>query len=231
MRTVLIPLALLIFIVGCGGGQAAPPLSQSGGSVALQAVPSSIAFGTQANQQATITITGGRAPYTIAIGNPLLLNVAQNGDSLTVAPIASGTTDITVKDASATSLTIPATVATCTPPSPELMLSNPADGSNNVPASLGMIWVAAFSNQGAQALSTIPAFALRLVSSDGSSAQGTGLVPTSSTPPPGSATSTGWNTYAEQPINALKAGVTYQVQLTNTSYPCMPPTVLGRFAT
>ncbi len=233
LLSILITLPLLI--TGCSGGAGNTPATTTTAK-SITAQPQALSFSEQAGQQSTVTLSGGTAPYTVKVNDPRLVNASAPSTTagtttFTVAPVAGGSTTIAASDVSGASTSVSVNTQICTPPSPELFLSYPASGATGVSTNLSEIWVAAYTNQGPIPISNIPAFSIRLIGSDGSIVQGADLSMTNSPPPPGSATSPGYDTYATSSVSGLKSGLTYQAQLTNSVYPCMPPVLLGSFST
>jgi hypothetical protein len=228
-------LAILAFTVSaCGGAGNSTVASSSNTAFAVQ--PQSLAFNGQAGDQSTVTLSGGAPPYTVKAADARFVNVSpivMNAGiaTFTVTPVAGGTTTIAAKDSNSASAMISVSTQVCTPPAPETFLTYPATGASGISASLSQVWVADPNND--PGLSNLGAFAIRLVGSDGSNMQGADFTTTQSQPPPGSATppSGPTYTYATSSVSVLKAGLTYQAQLTNSVYPCMPPAGLGTFST
>lgn len=227
-------LILPLLISGCGGSSGTTSPTTNSQSVTAQ--PQALTFNQQAGQQATVTLNGGAPPYTVKAADARFVNVspvAMNAGvgTFTVIPVAGGSTSIAANDRNGGSVTVSVSTQVCTPPSPETFLTYPSSGASGISSSITQVWIADPNSD--PGLSNLGAFAIRLVGSDGSSVQGANFTITQSQPPAGSAPppSGPTYTYATSSVSGLKAGLTYQAQLTNSAYPCMPPAVLGTFST
>lgn len=157
--------------------------------------------------------------------------------TFTVSPVAGGTTDVTVNDSVGdVGLNVPVTIETCEPPSPNLFLVYPSNAAPAVSPGIPSVWAAILTTD--PFASGISGFQTRLVGSDYSVINGGNSVVTSATPPPDSAippASAGGYTYTydylTSSLSGLKAGVSYQVQVTLPTYACIPPMMLGSFTT
>lgn len=234
-KQVAILICLPLLVTGCGGGAGSTPATGTP-TKSLSAQPQSLAFTNQAGQQSTVTLIGGTPPYAVKVADLRFVSVSapvtsSGTTTFTVAPIAGGSTTIAASDSNGASTTVSVSTQVCTPPAPTPILSYPASGATGISSSLSQIWVA--DRSGDPMISYLTAFGIRLVGSDGSTVQGLDLLVTNSSPPPGGAPPPTGSTYiyGTSSVSGAKSGLTYQVQLTNTVYPCMPPETLGSFST
>jgi hypothetical protein len=107
----LFVLAGLLSLAACGGGNGAPNNPyQGGGALAVLPATSTIYSGVPA----TLTITGGRAPFSAFSSNSSVLSVPQAPDTsipLLASPIAADTTvTVTIRDANGSTVTAAVTV-------------------------------------------------------------------------------------------------------------------------
>lgn len=229
--------SLAALLAGCGGGGGGSTPAPPSAPVfsALMAQPAAVTFTTQAGQQSAITVAGGTAPYKVKASDARLISlstgsVANSGGTFSVSPVASGTSDIFVTDSTGASTTVTVTTPVCLPPAPTVQLSFPAGSSTGVSAQTNAVWVADYASD--SALPYINTFALRLVGSDGSIIAGTNLQQQPGGPPAGSRSLPSASyVYATSNVSGLAAGVSYQVQLVNVVYSCMPVGTFETFST
>jgi hypothetical protein len=240
--------SLLIFtaslLAGCGGsscdlcGGPPPPLKSP-----IAAQPASVTFpNRQSAQTVTVTLNGGVAPYKAVAMDARYVDVSTPSTvsgvtTFTVSPVAGGTTSIAVSDSAGdVALDVPVTIQTCEPPFPALFMVYPSNSATAVSPGIANLWAALLTTD--PFVSGISAFQTRLVGSDYSVIKGGNFALTTATPPPGSTippSSGGGYTYTydylTSSVSGLKAGVTYQIQVTLATYTCVPPLMLGTFST
>jgi hypothetical protein len=237
-----IPLASLALLAGCAGtnvvqqpfaaGQSAATLRAAAQAIVLK--PTSLTFGLSRSRPTLVAITGGTPPYSVRQSNPDIADVSQPRRSARtwafyVAAAASGTTIVTVRDASGATTALSVNQQPCVPPTPEFGQIYPRSGATNVPRNAGVVYVAEPSSDPLRPY--VHQFYARLVGSDGSVADGRNFQMTRATPPPGSAPEPPSSVLVRAAIPILRSGVTYRLLYPTKRQPCIGPLSTGSFTT
>lgn len=99
-----------------GKGLAAPAPPPGGTPVPvvvpLAASPTSLTFGSSTSPAQTLVVSGGTPPYTLAFGATVGVASASafSGGSVTISPVAAGTTTATISDSASGTINVPITV-------------------------------------------------------------------------------------------------------------------------
>jgi hypothetical protein len=207
---------LLGLCCGCSGSSAAPTHS----SAPLSVSPTSVVIGVPA-VAATINVSNANGPVTARSDNLLSASVSVNGSTVTIVPIASGQAVIGVSSDGST-VSVPLTINTCTPPNPAFTLASPTSGSTGVSTSQNSI-VLGVQNLNGYTTGTIPStIVARVISSNGTDVVTAAPLQVAAGPPGAPA-----GQYFSFSVPALTATTTFSVQAYVSSEPCLPPSAVG----
>jgi hypothetical protein len=242
MRTpASIAFASLVLLAGCAGSNAVqPPLStlpQANSRAANATIvlkPASLNYGLSRARNTPVVITGGTPPYSITQSNANIADVSppqRTGRtwSFNVSPAASGTTIVTVRDASGATTAMSVNQQACVPPAPEFGQLYPRSGATHVATNIGVVYVSEPSGDPMRAY--VHQFYARLVGSDESVVSGGPYTKTRATPPPGSAPLPPSSILVRAVIPKLRAGITYRLLYPTKRRPCIGPLTATSFST
>ncbi len=228
MKTWSLGVVLATALDACGGGNGAAV--GNAGQQAISASPSSATYTGNSGQSTSIAVSGGSGGYTVSTDKPSIVALSTvSGSSFVVTPVAGGTAAVAVKDSQGDSATVSVNVNVCEPPTPAFGLEYPANQSS-VSGSFGTLWVSV--RNGDPVNSVVPQFYPRLIAANGTVVNGGAFTMTSSQPPAGSTLPVGgYTTYAVSTMPALAPGATYQIQIADANYQCIPPIMIGSVST
>lgn len=232
--------ALLALLAGCDGRNAAqpisalPPATLRSSSQTIVLTPAKLNFGLSVARTKRVAISRGSPPYSLVQSNAEIAGVTQpqrTGRSwwFDVTPVASGTTIVTVRDASGAVTALPVNQQTCVPPTPEFGQLYPRSGATNVATNIGVVYVSEPSGDPMRPY--IHQYYARLVGSDGSVVIGSAYRATTVPPPPGSATPPPSSIFVRATIPRLRSGITYRLLYPTKRSPCIGPLTTGSFST
>jgi hypothetical protein len=240
-RAAIAGLVGLLLLGGCAGAGAVQSAGSSGAApmaamadAGLTTKPKRISFGLSAASKTTVSVVGGTPPYAVSQSDARIADVTAvaksgGGWAFAITSVASGSTNVTVKDSKGATTVLSITQETCTPPTPEFGQIYPQAGAKDVSTRVGWVFMANPSSD--PMLKYIPDFFVRLVGSDGSFVIGDPFKRTKETPPAGSASPPPASVISRGQFGKLKAGVTYQAYFPTAQSPCLPPQTTGSFTT
>ena len=236
-----IALASLALLAGCTGSNAvqqpiaALPLATlhaAGQAILLK--PATLTYGLSVSHHTNIIITGGTPPYSAKQSNANVADVSNPHRtdrtwSFDISPVASGTTIVTVRDASGAITAMSVNQQACVPPTPQFGQLYPKSGRTHVAPNIGVVYVSEPSGDPMRPY--IHQFYARLVGSDGSVLSGGAFEMTRATPPAGGAAPPPNSILVRAAIPKLRSGVTYRLLYPTKRQPCIGPIATGSFST
>lgn len=236
-----IGIASLALLAGCAGSNAVqqpvaglPLANMRAAAQTIVLKPASLRYGLSRSRTTIVVVTGGTPPYSTKQSNADVADVSsphRTGRtwSFDVSPAASGTTIVTVGDASGATTAMSVNQPACVPPTPEFGQLFPRSGATNVAVKVGVVYVSEPSGDPLRPY--IHQFYARLVGSDGSVVSGSRFSLTRATPPPASAPPPPSSILVRAAIPKLRAGITYRLLYPTKRQPCIGPLSTGSFST
>ncbi len=227
---------LAVVPAACGGGGSGP--GSPAQPVTLTFSPPSYTFALDDDAPLTVSLTRSQGPFNelaLGVADPTIvgltpLSFSGSVATLSVVPIAHGSTDVTALDGSGASASFAVATATCArPPSLEAAQQIvPAPGASAVSTGIGKLYFVGYFKTGVR-----PGGKLHLIVGNTGTQEGGSLSP--ATPPPGTVLpspipltgTTSAVLAASAP--ALIAGRSYRTQLYNDT--CQPAVIAGNFST